>query len=127
LINTLDVPLIKVARKLNDDMIEYYAKKIASIGGKKVGVVGLSYREGVKEKAYSRSIDMIKLLKKKGYDVYGYDPLYSSSETLKEFGCKYLDDFSKMDVLILMNKEVSLKNKLMKFKDRVVDVKNVLR
>jgi len=127
LINEMDVPLIKKARELNDDMIEYYAKKIASIGGKKVGVIGLSYREGVKEKAYSRSIDMIKLLKKKGYDVYGYDPLYSSLETEKEFGCKYFDDFSKMDVLILMNKEVSLKNKLMKFKNKIVDVKNVLK
>ncbi|MEK6943373.1 MAG: nucleotide sugar dehydrogenase [Nanoarchaeota archaeon] len=127
LINSLDVPLIKVARKLNDDMIEFYAGKVAAIGGKKVGVIGLSYREGVKEKAYSRSVDMIKLLQKKGYDVYGYDLLYSAEETLKEFGCKYLDDFGKMDVLILMNKEVSLKSKLLKMKDKVVDVKNVLR
>src|SRR3989338_3728465 len=78
LINEMKVPLIKTARTINDGMINYYAEKVGKIGGKKVGVLGLSYREGVKEKAYSRSIDFISLLKKKGYDVYGYDPLYSS-------------------------------------------------
>lgn len=130
LINELNVPLIKTARELNDDMINYYAKKVDEIAhktrGKKIGIIGLSYREGVKEKAYSRSIDFIKLLKKKGYDVYGLDPLYSKDETEKEFDVKYFDDINKMDAIVLMNKEFQYKNKLMKIKDKVVDVKNVL-
>ncbi len=126
LINELDVPLIKIARKLNDDMTEYYAKKIEKIGGKRIGIIGLSYREGVKEKAYSRSIDLIKLLKNKGYEVYGLDPLYSKEETEKEFGIKYLDNFKKIDVIILMNKERRYKNQLKKMINKVVDVKNVL-
>jgi len=126
LINELDVPLIKVSRELNDGMINYYAKKVEKLGGKKVCVVGLSYREGVKEKAYSRSIDFIKLLKKKGYDVYGFDPLYSKEETEKEFEVKYSDDFGNMDIIVLMNKETDFKNTLMKFKNKIVDVKNVL-
>ncbi len=127
LINEMDAPLIKTARKLNEDMIEYYAKKVDKIGGKKIGIIGLSYREGVKEKAYSRSIDFIKLLKKKGYQVYGYDPLYSAEEVKKEFDLEYFDQFDKMDVLVLMNKEIKLKDKLSKMKDKVVDVKNVLK
>ena len=126
LINELDAPLIRVSRDLNDKMIEHYAEKVDKIGGKKVGIVGLSYREGVKEKAYSRSIDFINLLRKKGYEIYGLDPLYTKKEIETEFGVKYLDDFNKMDVIVLMNKEFKYKDKLKKIKNKVVDVKNVL-
>lgn len=126
LIKSLNVPLIKAARQLNDEMINYYAEKVDRIGGKKVGVIGLSYREGVKEKAYSRSIGLIELLKKKGYDIYGLDPLYSKEEIEKEFNVNYLSDIGKMDVVILMNKELQYKNELEKIKNKVVDIKNVL-
>lgn len=126
LINELDVPLIKGARKLNDGMVDYYAKKVGKIGGKKVGIVGLSYREGVKEKAYSRSIAMIGLLKKKGYDVYGIDPSYSEEETEAVFKAHYLHNFNDMDAIILMNKEERYKDKLKFIKNKVVDVKNIL-
>jgi UDP-N-acetyl-D-mannosaminuronic acid dehydrogenase len=126
LINKLDVPLIKKARELNDSMIEYYAEKIEKMGGKKVGIIGLSYREGVKEKAYSRSIAMVDLLKKKGYEVYGLDPSYSKKETEAIFKVKYLENFDKMDSIILMNKETSYKSKLKKIREKVIDVKNIL-
>ncbi len=126
LINEVYVPLINSARRLNDNMIFHYLKKIEKIGGKKVGVIGLSYREGVKEKAFSRAIDLIYLLKKKGYDVYGLDPLFSKEEIEKEFNIKYLKDFNKMNVIILMNKNLQYKNKLQKMKNKVIDIKNVL-
>jgi len=126
LINELDVPLIKGARELNDGMVDYYAKKVDKIGGKKVGIIGLSYREGVKEKAYSRSIVMIELLKKKGYDVYGLDPSYSKEETEAVFKVHYLNNFDDMDAIILMNKEERYKDKLKSIKSKVIDVKNVL-
>src|SRR3989338_7764234 len=130
LINEMDVPLIKKAREVNDDMVNYYYKKVESIVGKKlnakIGIIGLSYREGVKEKAYSRSIAMIQLIKSKGHEVYGLDTLYSKEETEKEFGANYLTNLDKMDAIILMNKEVSYRLKLMPIKDKVVDVKRVL-
>ena len=126
LINELNVPLIKGARELNDGMVDYYAKKVDKIGGKKVGIIGLSYREGVKEKAYSRSIAMIELLKKKGYDIYGLDPSYSKEETEAVFKVHYLHNFDDMDTIILMNKEERYKDKLKSIKSKVIDVKNVL-
>jgi len=127
LINELNVPLIKIARNLNDGMINYYIKKIEKIGGKNIGIIGLSYREGVKEKAYSRSIAMIELLKKRGYEVYGLDPLYSKEEIENSFNVRYLNDLNKMDVIIIMNKLPQYKDKLMKIKNKVVDVKSVLK
>lgn len=126
IINEMDVPLIKESRELNDGMVEYYADKADKIGGKKVGVIGLSYREGVKEKAYSRSIAMVQELKSRGYEVYGLDPLYSKEETEKEFDAKYLENLNKMDIIILMNKNKQYKEALSKIKSKVVDVKNVL-
>jgi len=124
----MEVPLIKEARKLNDDMVNYYFEKIKKIAknGKKIGIIGLSYREGVKERAYSRSTAMIELLKKNGYEVYGLDPLYSKEELKTGFNINYLDDFNKMDAIILMNKEIKYKDKLMPIKNKVVDVKKVL-
>jgi len=131
LINSLDGPLIKTARGLNDGMTDYYAEKIDKIirnkKNAKVGIIGLSYREGVKEKAYSRSIALIELLKRKGYDVYGLDSLYTKEEIKKEFDVDYLGDFRKMDAIVIMNRESSYKKDLLKLKDRVVDVKNVLK
>ena len=110
LINDHEVPLIKLARLQNDDMINYYAglleKKIPKNG--KVLIIGLTFREGVKELAYTRSIPMIRLLESKGYDVYVYDPMYTEEE-VTELGFKYSDDFGGMDGLILMNFYTNLK------------------
>jgi UDP-N-acetyl-D-mannosaminuronic acid dehydrogenase len=125
LINELDVSLVSAARKLNEDMIDYYVKKVDEIGGRRVGIIGLSYREGVREKAFSKA-DLIKLLKKKGYEVYALDPLFSREEIEKEFGANYLDSFDKMDVIILANKELRYKDRLKTMKSRVIDIKNVL-
>jgi len=126
LINNLDVPLARIARKLNDGMINYYAKKADEIGGRKIGIIGLSYREGVKDWTHSRSKGLINILKKKGYDVYGLDPLYSKEEIENGFNVKFLNDISKMDVIILMNREKRYRSELLKIKSKVVDIKNVL-
>ncbi|HLG25016.1 MAG TPA: nucleotide sugar dehydrogenase [Candidatus Nanoarchaeia archaeon] len=127
IINELKAPLMKTARELNDSMIEFYADKLKKLKAKKVGIIGLSYREGVKEKAYSRSVDFINLLKKKGYEVYGLDPLYSKEETEKEFNVKFLEKIEGMDAVVLMNKEKKYDDILRKMKEKVIDIKNQLK
>ena len=127
LINNLDVPLIKTARELNDSMLIYYLKKINEREGNKIGIIGLSYRNGVKEKAFSRSVDLIKLLEKGNYDIFGIDPLFSKEETESQFKIKYLENFEDMDIIIVMNSEPSFKEKLLPLKDKVIDIKNILQ
>lgn len=124
LINKFDVPLIKKARLLNDEMIKYYANKLKIKKGK-IAVIGLTYRDNVKELAYTRSFPMIKLLEERGYDVYANDPMLSKEE-IEKLGLKFTDDFEKMDGIILMNKCKEYKDRLIKIKDRVVDVKGGL-
>ncbi|MBN2458151.1 nucleotide sugar dehydrogenase [Candidatus Woesearchaeota archaeon] len=129
MINEFNVPLIKLAREINDSMIDYYIAKIIKIAGNKknVGIIGLSYREGVKEKAYSMSITLIKKLKEKGFNVFGLDPMYNRTEVYNEFGIDIIKDIANMDAIILMNNESAFRDDLLKIKDKVVDVKNTLR
>jgi UDP-N-acetyl-D-mannosaminuronic acid dehydrogenase len=127
IIGKMDAPLIKTARLLNDNMIGYYASKVDRItGGEgKVGVIGLTYRECVKELAYTRSIPFMKLLERKGYDVYAIDPLMTEDEITK-LGFRQIKDFKEMDALVLMNRETQYAEELKGFKDKLVDIKNVL-
>jgi len=131
----LKMNVTKTSRLLSDDMANYYAEKVDSIvsgkcidGKGKVAVLGLSYREGVKEKAYSGSFLMIKALMEKGYEVYGLDPYYGFDEVRKVFGVESiaLDNIGEMDAVVLLNKLDEYKEKLILMKDRVVDAKNVL-
>lgn len=126
----LNTDLMKTARLMSDDMANYYADKVNKITEKgKVAVLGLSYREGVKEKAYSGSFLMINALKQKGYDVYGLDPFYDKNETKEIFNVEpiAIENIGEMDAVVLLNKLTEYKEDLIKIKNKVVDVKKVLQ
>jgi UDP-N-acetyl-D-mannosaminuronic acid dehydrogenase len=128
LINEHNVPLVKEARKLNEEMVAYYVKKVRQIAPSgKAGVVGLSYREGVRETVHTMSHKMITALKKAGYDVYGTDPLFTPQEVEKYFKIKPLTDYKKMDAIIILNKNTEHTKQLKKIKNKVVDTKNILK
>lgn len=125
LINNFDVPLIKQGRLQNDDMVKYYAGKISK-DAKKVAVCGLTYREGVKELAYSRSIAMVDHLKDLGYDVFAHDPLMSEEE-INSLDINYDNDFTSCDAIILMNKSKEYIDLLKDVdKSKIIDVKSLL-
>lgn len=136
LINKLNVPLIKTARLLNDSMINFYKNKVIELTEKdkntnknkkkNILVIGISFREGVKEIVYSRSFPLIRLLERKGFRVFVYDPLYSKQE-IENLKLKYLDNFTKADCIVIMNKYPMLRNKLLRVKDNVIDIKNCLK
>lgn len=127
LINNYNVPLIKSARLLNDKMIEFYVDKVKTITKKgKVLVIGISFRENVKETAYTRSFPFIQSLKKRGYNVSVYDPLYSKEEIEKQ-GFIYSQDFHNHDCIVIMNFYPNLKKTLHNIKHVVVDIKNSLQ
>ena len=124
LTNGFQAPLIRTARKINDDMVNYYADKIKD--AKSILVYGITYREGVKETAYSRSFAMIKLLKNRGYDVFVFDPMYSKEE-LQALDLEFLDDFDKMDCIMIMNRYPELNKTLSDFKNKIIDIKGSLK
>ena len=83
--------IIETARQVNDGQTDRALGAIASLlgglSGAPVLVLGLTYREGVKELAYSRAIPLVHDLVAAGADVSAYDPLMTPAE-IEALGAK---------------------------------------
>jgi UDP-N-acetyl-D-mannosaminuronic acid dehydrogenase len=82
--NAPDLELVSTARRVNDAQVGAAIRTIQSVVGSLDGVpilvLGLTYREGVKELAYSRALPLIERLAFLGADVSAWDPLLSETE-----------------------------------------------
>ena len=56
---------------------------LGSLQGKKVVVLGISYRGGVKESAFSGVFATVTALKAQGADVVVHDPMYTDEESTR--------------------------------------------
>lgn len=119
--------LVLDARKINDLMPGHIAR-LASAGlracGKsikraKVVILGISYRQNVKETRFSPSLELVSILKKRGARVTVFDPMFNASEiesmgvvsepnlrrAIEKADCVILtiahDDFKNMDTIEL--------------------------
>jgi nucleotide sugar dehydrogenase len=79
-----DLEVVAVSRRTNDAQIGNAIKSLeALLGGLDdvpILVLGLTYREGVKELAYSRALPLIERLSLHGAAVSAYDPLLSDDD-----------------------------------------------
>jgi nucleotide sugar dehydrogenase len=79
-----DLEVIAASRRTNDEQVGLAIKAIeAALGGLDdvpVLVLGMTYRENVKELAYSRALPLIDRLAFHGASVYAYDPLLATEE-----------------------------------------------
>lgn len=78
--------LTKTARKINRNMPEYVVKLVEAnvTPGQKVAVLGLSYKANVDDTRESPSLEIVELLKAKGYKVIAHDPYVEKSASFKE-------------------------------------------
>jgi UDP-N-acetyl-D-mannosaminuronic acid dehydrogenase len=78
------LPLVALARSINDGQVEVaidaIRRELGGLTGEPVLVLGLTYRAGVKELAYSQGPELVRRLAALGADVHAYDPLLSDSE-----------------------------------------------
>ena len=80
--------LVKDSRRLNEDMPRHTLHLISdslrkcnrSITRSKITILGVSYREEVKEIRYSPALELIRLLNRRGARVTVYDPMFKLSE-----------------------------------------------
>jgi len=102
LLNDMDLTLVREARRINEGMPEYVVNLLKDIEGKKILVLGLTYRLGVKEIASSPGIEIIKRLKALGMDVFAHDPMLSREE-IEGYGFKYgdIENLDRIDAIIL--------------------------
>jgi UDP-N-acetyl-D-mannosaminuronic acid dehydrogenase len=79
-----ELSLIRESRQTNDDMAEICVRQLGraldGLKGRRVLVLGMSYREDVKELAFSSAIPILDLLHRAGADVLISDPLFTPSE-----------------------------------------------
>lgn len=79
-----ELELVAQARRVNDGQvglaIKAIEKRLGSLYGVAVLVLGLTYRHGVKELAYSRALPLIDRLALHGAVVHAWDPLLSDDE-----------------------------------------------
>ena len=78
----LSIP--ELSRRVNDGQVglavQAVQRELGSLDGVPVLVLGLTYREDVKELAYTRAIPLIERLSFHGATVWGFDPLLSDAE-----------------------------------------------
>jgi len=100
--------LTKLAREVNDEMAEYAIKKIentiGSLQNKNILILGLAFRENVKETTKSSTLMLINHLRNKQANIFLNDPLFSYEE-IKGYKVTPLsldeEDVSKIDIIIL--------------------------
>lgn len=79
-----ELELVSIARETNDGMARVAAEllqdELGGLAGKTVLVLGLAYRENVKELAFTAAAPLIRILRDAGARVLAHDPLFSPAE-----------------------------------------------
>jgi nucleotide sugar dehydrogenase len=88
-----EMELVALSRRVNDGQvgvaIRAIQKELGGLEGIPVLVLGLTYRSGVKELAYSRALPLIERLAFHGAHVSAYDPLLSQEEVAQTGATPY--------------------------------------
>jgi nucleotide sugar dehydrogenase len=81
-----ELEMVALARRTNDGQVGAVIRalnhELGGLEGVPILVLGLTYRHGVKELAYSRALPLIERLTHQGAVVSAYDPLLTPAETL---------------------------------------------
>lgn len=92
------------ARSINGRMSERAIEKIelalGSLRSRRVAVLGLAYRPGVKEAAFSGAFSLTRMLAERGATALVHDPMYSTDE-IEEYGLRSYRAGDGCDAVIL--------------------------
>jgi len=88
--------LLKAVAKVNEQQKEFFFRKIKkavwNIGGKKIAVLGLSFKPNTDDTRLSPAIDIINMLKKEGAQVQVFDPKAMKKARQELIGVSYCED-----------------------------------
>ncbi len=98
--------VILAGRRINDGMGAFIAQKLIEKAKSKtprVGILGLTFKEGVRDLRNSRVPDIVEALKKQGIAALVYDPMVDATMAQEEYGITLAakSDLNKLDVLML--------------------------
>jgi UDP-N-acetyl-D-glucosamine/UDP-N-acetyl-D-galactosamine dehydrogenase len=134
--------VILAGRRINDNMPIFIAQKIVKLlvnggslrPGARVGILGLAFKENVRDLRNSRVPEIIRELESFGIDVLVHDPLADPAHAKHEYGLKLhgREDIKDLDALVLAVPHKVLMDDMeslwstIRPKGWVVDVKSVL-
>ncbi|HEY6760897.1 MAG TPA: nucleotide sugar dehydrogenase [Baekduia sp.] len=95
-----DARLPLVAREINERMPGYAADLAGDLRGKRALILGVAYRGGVKETAFSGAFALKDALARRGARVVAADPMFSPDE-LREIDFRPWDGTSPVDVVVV--------------------------
>jgi nucleotide sugar dehydrogenase len=80
-----ELGIVRLARQLNDDQARYAVELLAGhfngqLRGRRVLILGLAYRGGVKEASFSSAVLVTRALAERGAQPLLHDPLFSDAE-----------------------------------------------
>lgn len=101
--------VILAGRRINDSMGGFIAGKITrwlndkNIKQARIGILGLTFKENVRDLRNSRVPDIVNALKKNGFDVLVHDPMVDAHMAQEEYGIKPVptETLHELDVLVL--------------------------
>jgi len=96
--------IVTAARNRNLEMphraISQIKAEVGALRNLRIGILGIAYRPGVKESAFSGAIDLLNYLKSEGAIVFGLDPFYSEQE-IRAFGFVGEVNLAEVDGVII--------------------------
>lgn len=131
--NKLKFPIIDASNTINKRMpltsLDFIKARAKNLKGKKILIMGISYKEDVSDLRSSPSIDLINFLKKITLKITLHDPITSKYNDMKLKILKKIPDFKKFDlVLFCVNHSFYKKLGIKKFskKPKYFDLNQVL-
>ncbi len=101
-----DSEIVKVARNLNAEMpmraVLRLQQEFGQLSGKTIAVIGVSYRTGVKETAFSGAYALQSILETLNARPVFYDPLYTNDE-LEQLGFEATNDVDTSVELVILH------------------------
>jgi len=134
--------IILAGRRINENMPKYVANLVIKglnekgkvLKGSKVLIIGVTFKENVKDYRNSKVKDLIEELKEYGIEVLGCDPFLDNEIVEKVFGVKNykFDEVNKVDAIVVVHlhdcmKNISLEELKNKISEKLVlvDIKNI--
>ena len=100
-----NLPMVALAREINDGQvaaaIRFVEGELGELKGESVLVLGLTYRSGVKELAYSQGPALIQALRAAGANVHAFDPLLEDEE-IRRLGAEPYPWGRELDVSVII-------------------------
>jgi nucleotide sugar dehydrogenase len=110
-----DLPLVALAREINrkrpEGALGLVASRLGSIEGKKILILGICYRPGVKELANSGGIELANLIQQRSGNAEIIDPLFTSAE-INDLGFTPGEYGSVYDAVILVTEHADYVEKI---------------